>query len=122
DETGFRQQCRAVLEDNWRTTRIELDRYRGGFLFTYFPTTDVMSHRLWYTMDPKHPAYDAEAAKLHSTAIRVGYQWVDEKVGEIRKRVGDDALFIVMSDHGFAPQYREFTLNGWLADNGWLAL
>lgn len=122
DEIGFRQQCRQVLDDVWKTTRFELDRYRGGFFFTYFRTTDVMSHMLWFAMDKNHPAYDAEAAKYNDIAIQEGYSWVDEKIGEIRKAVGEDALFIVMSDHGFAPFYRQMELNAWLADNGWLTL
>src|SRR5262249_51791317 len=122
DEAGFRKQCRDVLDDVWKTTHYELDRYRGGFFFTYFRTTDVMSHMMWWASDPKHPAYDAALAKYNSIAIEEAYRWVDEKVGEIRKAVGDDALFMVMSDHGFGPFYRQFELNSWLADHGWLTI
>ncbi|MEE8169002.1 MAG: alkaline phosphatase family protein, partial [Phycisphaerae bacterium] len=119
---AFRQQCRQVLDDVWATTEYELDRYRGGLFFTYFRTTDVVSHMMWYMMDSEHVMHDEDAAKLHGTAIQQAYQWVDEKVGEIRARIGDDVLFIVMSDHGFAPFYREFRLSTWLLDNGWTTL
>ena len=36
--------------------------------------------------------------------------------------VDDDTLLMVCSDHGFAPFGRQFHLNTWLRDNGWLAL
>jgi len=126
DEEGFRQQCRDVLNDVWKTTRYELERYQGGFFFTYFRTTDVVGHMMWFAMDPDHPARgregNEEAAKKHELALEESYRWVDEKVGEIRKTVGDDCLFMVMSDHGFAPFYRQVELNSWLLDNGWVTL
>jgi predicted AlkP superfamily phosphohydrolase/phosphomutase len=36
--------------------------------------------------------------------------------------VGEDTLLIVMSDHGFAPYRRVFSLNTWLVENGYLVL
>jgi predicted AlkP superfamily phosphohydrolase/phosphomutase len=122
DEQAFREQCRAVLDDNWDTTDYELDRYNGGFLFTYFRTTDVVSHMMWYLMDADHPMHDAKAAVAHGIAIQEAYMWTDKVVGRIREKIGDDTLTILMSDHGFAPFNRKFYLNSWLADHGWLTL
>ncbi|MCK6483241.1 MAG: alkaline phosphatase family protein [Phycisphaerae bacterium] len=122
NEEGFLGQCKQILDEVWRTTSYELDRYRGGLFFTYFRTSDVMGHMTWFLRDPNHSAHDPEAARIYGDALKTCYVWLDEKVGEIRRRVGDDVLFIVMSDHGFAPRYKDFMLNSWLADNGWLVL
>jgi len=122
DPQGFTEQCRQVLDDVWRTTDYELGRYRGGLFFSYFRTTDVVSHVMWYLADAAHPFHNPEEAQRFGGMIDEVYGWVDDKVGEIHRRIGDDALFIVMSDHGFKPFYREFQLNTWLADHGWLKL
>jgi predicted AlkP superfamily phosphohydrolase/phosphomutase len=47
---------------------------------------------------------------------------MDPALGRIRERLGDDVTLIVMSDHGFAPFRREFSLNTWLYENGYLVL
>jgi predicted AlkP superfamily phosphohydrolase/phosphomutase len=47
---------------------------------------------------------------------------MDPIVGRVRERVGEDALLIVMSDHGFASYRRKFNLNTWLVDNGYMFL
>src|SRR5208337_344982 len=45
---------------------------------------------------------------------------LDSVVGEILSRYGDRATVIVMSDHGFANFGRQFNLNSWLRDQGYL--
>ena len=47
---------------------------------------------------------------------------MDPILGRLRERVGEDALIFVMSDHGFAPYSRKFSLNRWLYDEGYLVL
>ena len=41
-------------------------------------------------------------------------------IGEILDRYGDRATVLVMSDHGFANFGRQFSLNSWLRDEGYL--
>jgi len=47
---------------------------------------------------------------------------MDPALGRVREVLGDEVPLIVMSDHGFAPFHREFSLNTWLVDNGYLVL
>jgi predicted AlkP superfamily phosphohydrolase/phosphomutase len=44
----------------------------------------------------------------------------DELVGQALEACDDRTTLVVLSDHGFAPYYRSFNLNRWLADNGYL--
>jgi predicted AlkP superfamily phosphohydrolase/phosphomutase len=45
---------------------------------------------------------------------------MDTVLGQIQARYGDKATVIVMSDHGFANFKRQFALNTWLRENGYI--
>jgi predicted AlkP superfamily phosphohydrolase/phosphomutase len=47
---------------------------------------------------------------------------MDTLLGELLPAVDDETLLLVCSDHGFAPFARNFHLNTWLRDNGYLVL
>jgi predicted AlkP superfamily phosphohydrolase/phosphomutase len=115
-----------------------LDRWlankRGGFLFFYFSTVDLCGHMLWRHSDERHPHHDAPFAASSSEpwTKRAGSTWkdsivdlylgMDRVLGDLAARLPPDATLIVMSDHGFAPYARKFSLNTWLLENGYLAL
>jgi predicted AlkP superfamily phosphohydrolase/phosphomutase len=46
---------------------------------------------------------------------------VDQLLGEMVAHVPEEALVVVLSDHGFGPFHQFFHINNWLAANGWLA-
>jgi len=50
------------------------------------------------------------------------YVALDAMVGRTLQRLRPSDLLVVMSDHGFTSWRRSFNLNGWLRDNGYLAL
>jgi predicted AlkP superfamily phosphohydrolase/phosphomutase len=75
----------------------------------------------WRTTDPKHPAYDAKAAREHGPVIETTYEKADGLVKMALEAADDDTTLIVMSDHGFGPYYRSFGMNAWLAEKGYLA-
>ena len=52
--------------------------------------------------------------------VRRLYQRLDAVVGDILARYGSRATILVMSDHGFANFGRQFNLNSWLRDQGYL--
>ncbi|MGI9556628.1 MAG: alkaline phosphatase family protein, partial [Solirubrobacterales bacterium] len=69
-----------------------------------------------------HPAHDPKTARRHVGDIERFYQDVDRQLAEIRQRLPEGTLLIVMSDHGFQPYVRKFHLNAWLRDAGYLTL
>ena len=99
-----------------------LDRFDGDFLFYYFGNLDQTSHVLWDTLDPGHPAYDAETDAPYADVIESIYEELDGVVGHTLERIGDETTLIVMSDHGFGSWRRVFHLNNWLEENGYLVL
>ncbi|MFN9973763.1 MAG: alkaline phosphatase family protein, partial [Phycisphaerae bacterium] len=48
------------------------------------------------------------------------YRKLDQVIGDLNDRYGSRATIMVMSDHGFANFGRQFNLNSWLRDSGYL--
>jgi predicted AlkP superfamily phosphohydrolase/phosphomutase len=99
-----------------------LGDFRTGLLFYYFGNLDQVSHMMWRSMDPQHPAYDAETDAPLKDVIPAIYEQLDGVVGYTLEHMGSDTTLIVMSDHGFTSWRRAFHLNTWLKENGYLAL
>jgi predicted AlkP superfamily phosphohydrolase/phosphomutase len=137
-DVEFMDQAALVHDEGVRMMDHALDRYlvkeEGGFLFFYFSGVDLCSHMMWRHFDAKHPFHDAKFAAQDSSkwSNRAGSTWkdviydlyarMDPVVGTLLDRLPSDALLIVMSDHGFAPYRRKFSLNTWLVDNGYMVL
>jgi predicted AlkP superfamily phosphohydrolase/phosphomutase len=102
----FVAASRLVLADEQRLLRASLQHYNGGFLFFYFSSIDQNSHILW-------GQHDAELLEI--------YRAIDDSIGEVA-REAPSAELMVMSDHGFAAFDRAVNLNGWLRDQGLLAM
>jgi predicted AlkP superfamily phosphohydrolase/phosphomutase len=74
----------------------------------------------WWDSAEKHPTRSAGGAKRYFGRIKKLYRRLDSVVGDILNRYGNEATIIVMSDHGFANFRRQFNLNTWLRENGYL--
>jgi predicted AlkP superfamily phosphohydrolase/phosphomutase len=134
----FMQQVNLVYQGRNRMLDQALDVYlegdEGGLMFFYFSTVDLAGHMMWRLQDEQHPSFDADIAAQDSTWFteRAGTTWktiirdlyvkMDPVLGQLRKRIGEDTLLFVMSDHGFAPYHRKFSLNTWLLEEGYLVL
>jgi len=104
----------ALFEHQW-------SRFTDGLFYFYVSSTDQDAHMLWRNMDPTHPKH-AESDVRFAGWIPHLYEEMDRLVGRILPAVDDDTLLMVCSDHGFAQFGRQFHLNTWLRDNGWLTL
>lgn len=137
----FLAQVTLVHEERRHMLDHALDRYlakrEGGLLFFYFSSVDLGSHMLWRFGDPQHPDFPGELAQGDTSAWtgRAGSRWseivsdlylrIDPVLGRLRERLGaSDQPYELMliSDHGFAAYQREFALNTWLLEQGYLVL
>jgi len=116
----YRIQADIVLQERLKLLEYAFENYDDGLLFFYFSSTDLQSHMFWWDSDLKHPTRSAEDAKKCFHLIHKLYHKLDSVVGDILRRYGDKATIIVMSDHGFANFKRQFNLNTWLRENGYL--
>jgi predicted AlkP superfamily phosphohydrolase/phosphomutase len=138
DDGEFMQQVTLIHHETMDMLGYALDRYvengKRGLLFFYFSEIDLVCHMMWRHGDAAHPGHDEELAQVPATSwtgrdgskladtVEDMYLRIDPALGKVRERLGDDVTIIVMSDHGFAPYHREFSLNTWLVDNGYLVL
>ncbi len=84
-------------------------------LFTVvFTATDQVQHFFWHCMEA--PDNKREACFQHT--IRDVYRRVDEAIGSLLERIGEDTTVIVLSDHGAGPLHKLINLNRWLAREG----
>ena len=81
---------------------------------------DRLHHVFWQHWDPSHPLY--EPGNKYETAFQDYYRFLDEQVGSLLEVLPDDAITIVMSDHGARPMMGGFCFNDWLIREGYLAL
>lgn len=119
-EDEFVTQADSVLQERLRLLDHALTNYDDGLLFFYFSSTDLQSHMLWWDSKEKHPTRRPDEANKYFGHIRRLYQKLDAVVGDIVARYGSRATILVISDHGFANFGRQFNLNSWLREEGYL--
>jgi len=120
DDDDFIEQAREVQRERVAAFEFELERFADGVLFAYFSASDLGVHMFYRAIDPKSPLFTPELGERYGDVIRHIYGALDEVLGKGMAAVGDDALIMVMSDHGFSPYRRSFDLNRWLMQEGYL--
>jgi predicted AlkP superfamily phosphohydrolase/phosphomutase len=84
------------------------------FLQCHVMETDRLHHFLWEEMEQGHPQYAPRFFDF--------YRRIDDFLGRLHDRLGEDTTLIVMSDHGFCTLKKEVYVNFWLQERGWLHL
>jgi predicted AlkP superfamily phosphohydrolase/phosphomutase len=118
DEFVF--QAGMVLEERLALLDHALQNYDDGLLFFYFSSSDLQSHMLWWDSEDEHPSRSADEARACFAHVHRLYRRLDAVIGDLLDRYGSQATIIVMSDHGFANFGRQFSLNSWLRNLGYL--
>ena len=116
----FVAQADFVLQERLNLLQYAMENYDDGLLFFYFSSTDLQAHMLWWDSDDKHPTRSRDQAKHCFGQLQKLYGKMDDVLGELLQRYGDKATIIVLSDHGFADFKRQFNLNTWLRQNGYI--
>ncbi len=119
-DSEFAHQADYVLTERMNLLQFAIEKYDEGFLFFYFSSTDVQAHMFWWDSQDEHPLRSSgEASRYHRSIVDL-YKRMDDLVGELLQRFGEEATIMVMSDHGFCNFRRQFNLNTWLRDNGYI--
>jgi len=120
DRDQFLQQVHSAHEEMVVQYQRLLAEWRSGLLFLYFGTADLTQHTMMDTLDPTHPRWDPEITPKYADVIPSTYVLFDDFLGYVLEHAPQDALVVVMSDHGFTSWRRAFALNTWLWRNGYL--
>ena len=105
DEAQLLAQMDALAEMNLGVMKHLLRKGPWDLFIGVFTTPDRCQHLFW---------------DKRESIVRNHYRKVDACVGELLKEIGDDALTLLISDHGFQDIDTKFYMNRWLAERGWL--
>jgi predicted AlkP superfamily phosphohydrolase/phosphomutase len=119
-DAEYHAQADFVLQERINLLNYALAHYRDGLLFFYFSSSDLQSHMFWWDTDEPHPTRSPEEAQKYMGVLENLYVRLDGVIGDLLKRYGEQATLLVLSDHGFCHFRRQFSLNTWLRDNGYL--
>jgi predicted AlkP superfamily phosphohydrolase/phosphomutase len=86
-------------------------RYEPELLFVVFMSADHVHHLGW-------PDW---AERGRESVVADVYRILDDALGDLLRRVGDDGNVLVVSDHGGGSLEGVVNLNAWLAREGYLA-
>jgi len=118
DEQEFLEQDDVVLRESERIFEYEFSRFDSGLLFYYVSSTDQRQHMFWRLQDEHHPMFDAGLASRFGGRSRISIG-VRPFLDGVLRRIDEDTILLVMSDHGFNSFRRQFNLNTWLYENGY---
>jgi predicted AlkP superfamily phosphohydrolase/phosphomutase len=122
DEAQFLYDSERAFDDRERIILESLKSDDWDLFVAAIETTDRISHMMWRLIDTRHPMYDEALAAKYGDSIEKVYRRADDFVGRLRQKVPKDAVFMVMSDHGFHSFRREVNLNTWLVQNGYMVV
>lgn len=120
DDQEYFSQAMLILEESMRGLDYTLSSFDEGLLFFYFSSIDQNSHMLMRAFDPRHPQYNPHAPEVVKNAVRSLYRRMDDALAMALRKVDSRTLLVALSDHGFNGFYREFHLNNWLMQQGFL--
>jgi predicted AlkP superfamily phosphohydrolase/phosphomutase len=110
----------AMTEQRFAVCRHLLDTRPWDFFMVVEIGVDRMHHAFWRFLDPDHPRH--EPGHRYHDVIRSYYAYLDDEIGELLERFGDDTAVLVVSDHGARPMEGAICVNEWLAREGYLVL
>jgi len=122
-EQGFEAVLRQLYEMTRRRFQLarQLVRTKPWDLFVMVEMgPDRLHHVFWQFFDPGHPKH--VPGSPFETAFQDYYRFLDQEVGALLEVLPDDAVTIVMSDHGARRMEGGVCFNDWLIREGYLAL
>jgi predicted AlkP superfamily phosphohydrolase/phosphomutase len=122
NEDAFTADLLDLVDRRGRYALRLMEDYPHDFLMFHFQATDVLQHALWKVVDPSHPRHDPEYAARVAPAFKRVYARIDDTIGQMLDRLGDETTVIVMSDHGFGSLHYTVNVNLFLLDQGLLKL
>jgi len=126
-DVPFRVEDRDTLREGlFEMTRKRFDVVRHlattkpwDFFMVVEIGVDRLGHAFWKFFDRAHPKYVPD--NPYENVAAEYYRMVDQRIGELLEAV-DDAIFLVVSDHGSKAMRGAFCINEWLIERGHLAL
>jgi predicted AlkP superfamily phosphohydrolase/phosphomutase len=122
-EEGFLRQVYDYQAEREKMFFDTFKKFKKGLMVQVFETTDRVQHMFWrYFKDSGSPADTPCEKESVVNAVYESYKAMDDFLEKLFKKMRDDDLLIIVSDHGFSAVNRDFHLNSWLHKEGFLVL
>jgi predicted AlkP superfamily phosphohydrolase/phosphomutase len=105
-EEPFLKEMNEIMDRRADLVFKLLGKERWELFFVVFTITDRVQHFFWKHMDPQHPNWEPNKARLYGDSILKTYQRIDAFLGQLRSRMDTQTTLLVMSDHGFGPVHQ----------------
>ncbi|HXG95466.1 MAG TPA: alkaline phosphatase family protein [Blastocatellia bacterium] len=109
-----------MTEKRFRLARHMVETRNWDFFMMVEMGPDRIHHLFWKYTDPEHPKY--EPGNKYEDSIHKYYKFVDEQIGALLEKVGDETTVMIVSDHGARGMIGGVCLNEWLIREGYLVL
>ena len=120
DKAALLEQIYVVTDKHHLATQHLLGKQKWDFFMSVEMGCDRLQHGFWKYCDPEHPKY--EPGSPFETSINDYYIHLDQQLGETLELVGEDALVMVVSDHGAKAMQGSLNLNDFFIREGLLVL
>ncbi|MFO8051460.1 MAG: alkaline phosphatase family protein [Thermoplasmatota archaeon] len=108
----FIKHLRLTHEKRMETYRVLWDRFGWDNFMLVFTGSDRLEHFFW-------DSYEDTGDPFHQDFLDY-FTMVDEAIGEVSERMGEDDNLLVCSDHGMEQIRTNVNLNTLLAEEGYL--
>ncbi|MBN2447273.1 MAG: alkaline phosphatase family protein [Phycisphaerae bacterium] len=87
----------------------QIDATDWDFATVYYRIIDFVGHGFW-TRDLKLPD---EQLRAYGGVVDRVYAWIDQCIGQVREKLDDDDVLVIVSDHGFGPNQSLGDVDNW---------
>lgn len=112
DKDKFLEDISYTINKRIEAANWLFESQKWDFFQLHIMSTDRINHFLWDEYEREDPKYAPQFLAF--------YRKIDDFLGEMEKRLGEDSEFIVLSDHGFCSIKKEVFTNYWLEREGYL--
>ncbi len=120
DKQRLLEQIYQITNKRFTVAKYLMEREPWDFFMMVYMGPDRIQHGFWKYCDPQHRKFQRD--NLFQGAILDYYEHLDDQLGELADIAGDDAVIIVVSDHGAKRMEGSFNVNDWLIQEGLLTL
>ncbi len=113
-------QVFKMTERRFQVARRLIQNKPWDFFMVCDIAPDRLHHVFWQYYDPSHPLY--EPGNKYETVFQEYYRALDKELASFVELIPDDAVTIVMSDHGARPMMGGLCFNDWLIQERYLTL
>ena len=120
DKQWLLDQIYQMTRERFRVAKHLLTTKPWDFFAMVEMGPDRIHHGFWRYFDHEHPLY--EAGNPYEHVIHDYYVALDGMIGELLDLLPDEAMLIVVSDHGAKRMIGGICVNEWLMQEGYLVL